>query len=129
MSYEYKPGVCNIGETEIRHRRTTYGFGGLVLVLAFYVILRFFGVSFFGYLLLFFPLYTSVLGFIQAKEKFSIAYGKIGVVNVSGQVGETRDVIGRLNRNRDIQRSKELLKQTVSISVLLTVLIAAISSI
>ncbi|MBW3569034.1 hypothetical protein KY385_02800 [Candidatus Parcubacteria bacterium] len=128
MINEYVAGRVNIGDEEIKHRRLTYGWGGLTLAIALFLIFIFFNVSFYTYLLLFFPIYISFIGFLQAREKFCIAYGKSGVCNVSGQVGETRDVVGRLNRNKDRQKASKMLAVSLTGSGIITLAIAALSS-
>lgn len=128
MSQEYLAGRVNIGEDEIRHRRLTYGWGGLILILAIFTILKFLDVSFMVYLVLFFPVYVSFIGFFQARKKFCIAYGKAGVCNVSGQTGETRGVIGRLNRNKDKRQANKMLAMSIAAAFAITLLIAAIAS-
>jgi len=128
MSQEYTPGRINIGEDEIRHRRLTYGWGGLVLTFAIFVILKFFDVSFIVFLLLSIPIYISFIGFYQAKNKFCISYGKSGVCNIAGQTGETRDVIGKLNRNKDSQKSNKMLLVSLAASTVITLAIAFIST-
>lgn len=128
MSQEYIPGRTNIGEDEIRHRRVTYGWGGLVLALAVFAILKFLDVSFAVYLFLFIPIYISFIGFYQARNQFCITYGKSGVCNLSGQTGETRDVIGKLNRNKDQRKSNKMLLVSLATSTVITLAIAFIST-
>ncbi len=128
MSQEYSPGTVNIGEYEIRHRRLNQGYGGMVLAIALIVILYFFNFSFFLYLLLFVPVYISFMGFYQARQKFCINYGRSGVCNVSGQVGETRDVIGRLNRNKDAQKANKMIIISILISAVITLSLAGLVS-
>jgi hypothetical protein len=117
---EYISGRINIGEEEIRHRRLIQGWGGLVLAFATLVILYFFNFSLPVYILLFLPVYVSFSGFYQAHERFCIAFARNGVCNISGQPGETRDVIGRLNRNKDNTKANKMTAVSIVASALIT---------
>lgn len=128
MSLEYSAGRRNIGTEEIRHRRLTQGWGGLALTVALFVIIYFLNFSFLVYLTLIIPIYISVVGFYQAKQEFCIAYGKTGVCNLSGSAGETRDVIGRLNRNKDKQKANKMMLISFVSSAVATLLIAYLST-
>jgi len=128
MALEYSAGRTNIGTEEIRYRRLTQGWGGLALAVALFVIIYFLNFSFFVYLTLFIPIYISVAGFYQANEEFCIAYGKTGVCNLSGSAGETRDVIGRLNRNKDKQKANKMMLISIAGSAVATLLVAYVST-
>ncbi len=128
MSRAYLAGISNIGVAEAKHRRITYGFGGLALSLALFVIIRFLGVSEFVYLILVVPIYVSTIGFMQSRSNFCIAYGKRGLCNVSGDIGETREVIGGLNRKKDEQKANNMIKRSLIISAAITLVLAAASS-
>lgn len=128
MSLEYSPGSVNIGHEEIRHRRLTQGWGGLALALALFTIIYFLNFSFIVHLVLFIPIYISVIGFYQAKKFFCISYARSGVCNVSGHVGQTRDVIGRLNRNKDKKTANKMIVVAIVLSSLITLAVADIST-
>jgi hypothetical protein len=128
MAVRYVPGVCNIGAAEVSHRRLTYGWGGLVLTFALYGIIYFLNPSFYGYLVLAFPLYLSTIGFIQAKENFCAAYGRAGVSNMTEHVGENHEVIGQKNREKDRLKSKQIFIKASVLSGILTIIIAYLST-
>ena len=102
----YLPGVCNIGSREIMRRRAV-GIAALVFAL----------IS--GYTLyaaddltksarwgIFFPLFVSAIGFIQARSKFCLAYGLAGTFNF-GKIGDMERVFDAESKKSD--RSKALL--------------------
>lgn len=102
----YLPGVCNIGSREIMRRRAV-GIAALVFAL----------IS--GYTLyaaddltksarwgVFFPLFVSAIGFIQARSKFCLAYGLAGTFNF-GKIGDMERVFDAESKKSD--RSKALL--------------------
>jgi amino acid permease len=71
----YIPGVCNIGKREILRRRAV---GIAALVFAFvsgFTLLMSDGISQSARWAIFFPLFVSAIGFIQARNRFCLAYG------------------------------------------------------
>lgn len=128
MATEYVAGRTNIGDHEVHYRRVVQGWGGLVLTIALLAIIYFFNFYFLAYLVLFIPIYISLTGFYQARQKFCIAYGKSGVCNVSSVAGETRDVIGRLNRNKDSKKANKMIATSFLISSVITLTIAFMST-
>lgn len=108
MSDVYQAGVCNIADPEVKHRKNTYGWGGAAIAFALFVILSFLDLKPFYYVILAIPVYTSVMGFLQAREKFCVWYGMNGVKNMSENVGETQEVIGQMNRVRDRAKASKL---------------------
>lgn len=126
MSDQYTPGVCNIGESEIKFRRITQGWGGFVLTIAIFSIIIFFQFSFYVYFLLFLPVIVAVLGFLQAKEKFCVQYARAGVSNMTGHIGETKEIIGQLNRKKDYRKAKSIFIKAALISLTITGLLSII---
>lgn len=126
MSDQYVPGVCNIGDTEVKFRRVTQGWGGLAVSIALFTIINFFQFSYYIYFVLFLPILVSALGFLQAKEKFCAFYGKMGVNNMSGQVGETKEIIGPLKKEKDYIKSKSIFIKAASISAAATTILCIV---
>lgn len=128
MAEQYIAGKHNIGVHEIRHRKLTYGWGGAALSFAVFWILYFLGISYYGYLILFIPIYISVIGFMQAREHFCVSYGKSGQCNIAGQSGEPRDVIGQLNRKKDARKANAMIRTAIIISAGISLGLAFISN-
>lgn len=128
MPIDYVAGKHNIGEEEARHRRLTYGWGGAIIAFAVFAILNFLNVTFWPYVIMILPIYISVSGFYQATEHFSISYAKNGLCNITGQIGETRDVIGQLNRNKDAKKARRMMIKSWFISLILVFVAAYIGT-
>lgn len=124
MSETYNPGVCNIAGPEIKHRKNTYGWGGAAVSLALFTILSFLDLSPPYYVILAIPVYTSVMGFLQAKEKFCVWYGMNGVKNMSDEAGETQEIIGEMNRRKDRQKASSIRQKAFVYTAIITVLLA-----
>ena len=79
---EYVPGACNIGSREIMRRRAV-GIAALVFTLiSGYTLLAADDLTRAARWGIFFPLFVSAIGFIQARNKFCMAYGLAGTFNL-----------------------------------------------
>jgi hypothetical protein len=79
----YIPGMCNINQDEIAYRRKAMYFGLAVTVLLL-VALIFFQVNvYIRSLVLFIPLFIAIIGYLQTKNKFCVAYGASGKQNAT----------------------------------------------
>ena len=87
---EYIAGKCNIGTAEIHRRYQVAIIGGILyLILALSFILA--DVSLALRLTIFLPAMMCSVGYIQARRKFCLAYGFLGVFNF-GAKGSTHQV-------------------------------------
>jgi len=104
---EYIPGVCNIGQAEIRMRRQGgwLGLGAtIVLWLAFFV----FNVPAPWRLFLFVPAALGATGFFQAALHFCAAFGMRGVFNFGPAVGKTDTVEQAEFRRQDRGKAQQI---------------------
>lgn len=119
----YVPGVCNIGSREIMRRRAV-GIAALVFAL----------IS--GYTLfvaddlnksarwgVFFPLLVSAIGFIQARNKFCLAYGLAGTFNF-GKIGDMERVFDAESKKTDRRKALGILIQSALIAGAATAIFA-----
>ena len=120
---EYIAGQCNIGQAEIR-LRDKIGWQGLGITIILWLAFILLDVPAPWRLLLFFPASLSATGFLQARMRFCVAFGLMGVFNFGPKAGRT-DHIGEPDYIRK-DRKKALL---ISLYALLTggVLAAAAS--
>lgn len=122
---DYVAGVCNIGAREILRRRAV-GVAALVFAL----------IS--GYTLyaaddltraarwgIFFPLLVSAIGFIQARNKFCLAYGLAGTFNF-GKIGDMERVFDLESKKTDRRKAISILIQAALIAGLATAIFVAI---
>ncbi len=79
---KYIPGVCNIGPAEISNRKLI-GWVGLVITIVLWILFSYLDVSAGIFLFLFFPAFTSSIGFTQAYSHFCVHFGMRGLFNFS----------------------------------------------
>ena len=117
--YTYIPGNCNLGAAEIK-RRFRIGYIGLaasiLLVLLFYV----FDVERTWRLLVFAPVFYSLSGFIQARNKFCYLYGFKSVFSLTGKRNLTRITNAEFKR-KDRIKALVIVSITLLLSALLTI--------
>jgi hypothetical protein len=80
----YIPGLCNIGQIEIR-RRFKIGFIGLALMVLWILTIELLKLPSLFKLGLFIPAFYMVSGFLQAFGKFCFVYGWKGVYSFAGR--------------------------------------------
>ena len=80
MKNNYKPGSCNLGQQEIdsRIRKAWIAF---ILTIAVVVFIQMNHYPREGRLLVFFPLFYSIICYYQAKKKFCVVFGMRGIFN------------------------------------------------
>jgi hypothetical protein len=88
---QYIPGVCNIGQAEIR-RRKRIGWIALAATVAMGAAFAVLHVAAAWRLALFFPAILSAIGFLQAAWHFCAKFGLGGVFNFGPHVGQTDTV-------------------------------------
>lgn len=87
----YAPGVCNIGEEEIR-KRARFGWAGLAAYMALGALLLFVDAGRAARLILFVPAFAASLGFVQAHMHFCAYFGLSALFNF-GEAGSTPEEI------------------------------------
>lgn len=125
----YKAGVSNIGEEEINYRRRIVGYGGGAVALALYSMLVFFNFPMFLYSLIVIPVFVSVHGFNEAKNRFSTGYGRNGKYNMNNEQGVTLDVLSHTKRSLDREYANKLLIRSFGSSLLLSIVLIIFSRI
>jgi len=79
----YIPGMCNINQDEIAYRRKAMYFGLGVTILLLVAMIVFQVNIFVRSLVLFIPLFIAIIGYLQTKNKFCVAYGASGKQNAT----------------------------------------------
>jgi hypothetical protein len=106
----YVAGVCNIGAREILRRRAV-GIAALVFALfSGYTLLMADDLAKSARWGLFFPLFVSAIGFIQARNKFCLAYGLAGTFNF-GKMGDMERVFDAESKRTDRKKALAILFQ------------------
>lgn len=116
---EYLPGVCNIGAREIMRRRAV-GIAALVFALiSGYTLLMADDLNRAARWGVFFPLFVSTIGFIQARSKFCLAYGLAGTFNF-GKIGDMERVFDAESKKSDRRKALSILVQSALIAGIAT---------
>ena len=122
---QYVPGSCNIGSREILRRRVV-GIAALVFAMVSgYALLAADELARTARLGIFFPLLVSAIGFIQAKNKFCLAYGLAGTFNF-GKIGDMERVFDAESKKSDRRKAIAILIQAALIAGFATALFVSL---
>ena len=121
IATQYIPGVCNIGEAEIKQRQRV-GWIGLVVTIAAWGLLTFLPVPAVWKLLLFFPAAMSASGFIQAFTSFCAGFGMRGVFNFGTQLYKTDNVTQASFRAKDKRKAQLIFVYSILIGLVVAYL-------
>jgi hypothetical protein len=117
---KYTSGTCNIGETEVAHRRRI-AITGLILCLVAGSIIELTDGSLLWRLAIFPLVVIAFTGFLQARQRFCLAYGLRGFSSITGRkqfVPVTREA----DLHRDRKASLRLVVQIALWSCVTTLL-------
>ena len=117
---KYIPGVCNIGDEEIKMRKRA-GWGGLVATIILWGIFVWFNVPQVWRLTLFFPAMMSATGFLQARTHFCAYFGFASLFNF-GDVGKTDSVQQAEFRAKDKKKAWQIVIHSVLIGLAIAVI-------
>lgn len=118
---QYVPGACNIGSREILRRRVV-GIAALVFAMVSgYTLLAADEIGRTARLGIFFPLLVSAIGFIQARNKFCLAYGLAGTFNF-GKIGDMERVFDAESKKSDRRKAISILIQAALVAGFATAL-------
>ena len=121
----YQAGVCNIGAREINRRRVV-GFAALIFaVVSGYTLLMADDLARSARWGVFFPLLVSAIGFIQARNKFCLAYGFAGTFNF-GKIGDMQRIFDAESKRSDRKKALSILIQAALIAGIATALFVAL---
>lgn len=122
---QYVPGACNIGSREILRRRVV-GIAALVFAMVSgYTLLAADEIGRTARLGIFFPLLVSAIGFIQAKNKFCLAYGLAGTFNF-GKIGDIERVFDPESKKSDRRKAIAILIQAALVAGFATALFVSL---
>jgi hypothetical protein len=91
MNTTYVPGVCNIGEAEIK-QRNRIGWIGLIVTVVYLAACYYFALAPAWRLIAFLPASLGATGFIQAWTHFCAGFGMEGVFNFGNELRKTESV-------------------------------------
>ena len=116
---EYIPGVCNIGDVEIKQRKRI-GWIGLIFTVLIWLKLE--ALQIFGpwRLILFIPAAISATGFLQGLMHFCAGFGMQGVFNFGPKLYKTDTVSQAEFRAQDRKKAITILSYSILIGVAIT---------
>lgn len=115
----YIPGVCNINRNEIAQRRKA-GHIGLILLVFGLGILLVLNVTPWLRLVLVIPAMLMFIGYLQAKNKFCVGYGRAGLQNADGDDLAGKKVSDAFAVRADQKRSRVMNQQAACYAAALT---------
>jgi hypothetical protein len=126
-SNTYLAGQCNIGPAEISARKRV-GYFGLLLTLSYFIFALFGNISTWLAAMIFIPTMVSVTGFWQARKKFCLAFGFLGVFNF-GKVGTSNSVMEKELKKIDRLQASKMFLQCALISAIVTIILTVLAKI
>ncbi len=118
---QYTPGVCNIGNGEVR-RRQLVAIIGYALALASFVTMVSTSAAHSARWGLYLPLLVGSIGFVQARRKFCLAYGFMGTFNF-GKLGQISKVQSVADKKQDRITALTILLQAAALALALTAIL------
>ena len=115
---EYISGACNIGPSEIKRRQQGAVIGGVLFLLTAILFITI-NASTATRLISFIPAMLFAVGVIQARRKFCVAYGFLGVFSFE-KIGATTKVKVNQELAADRKYAVKLLLQSVLAAAVLT---------
>ena len=117
---DYVPGVCNINHSEVAYRKKAAYFGVIVTIILFGA-LYLLDVQAYSRIILFLPIFIAIIGYLQTKNKFCVAYGASGKQNAREGSKTAEEVADTDARRKDKQRANTMNIQAVILSLILTI--------
>lgn len=96
---DYRPGTCNIGPDEIARRRRGAWIAGLATVVFYLGLLAIAAPDPVRFIVAV-PAASAAVSWLQARERFCVAFGTAGVFNF-GPIGEIEQVVDEAARRAD----------------------------
>jgi len=118
---QYIPGVCNIGDEEIKMRKRS-GWIGLIATIILWGLFVWFNIPQVWRLTLFIPATMSATGFLQAYMHFCAYFGFASLFNFGPKVGKTDSVSQAEFRAMDRKKAWQIVIYSVLIGLVVALL-------
>ena len=122
---DYVPGVCNINHSEVAYRKKAAYFGVIVTIILFGA-LYLLDIQRYSRIVLFLPIFIAVIGYLQTKNKFCVAYGASGKQNAREGSKTAQKVDNTNARRKDKQRANTMNIQAALLSLILTMILVVV---
>ncbi len=120
----YRPGACNIGPEEIDRRRRGAWIAGLATVVFYLGLLAIAAPDLVRFIVAV-PAASAAISWLQARERFCVAFGMAGVFNF-GPVGELERITDEDARRADRGRVASMVARGAAIGCVVGLLAVAI---
>lgn len=117
----YIPGVCNINHAEIASRRKAghFGLGLFIVVLAASFILP---IDRYARLVLFVPAFITAIGYLQARNRFCVAYAAAGQQNADEDSTKAQAIADADAKRQDKRKARVMNTQAAFIALAITLI-------
>lgn len=115
INAEYQAGVCNIGPDEIGKRKNNF-YLSLMGTIVSIILVVFLDLSQLWRLVIFFPLFISMVTYLQVRNKFCVAFGYLSVVNFGEKTNRQR-IKNPENHKKDMRKVRIMFLQSFVISL------------
>lgn len=116
----YVPGVCNIGEWEIRKRRM-FGILGLAAGIALLGAMTAKGAPQVARLVLLLPFWGGTFSLLQARRRFCAAFAMEGLANFGESEATRRQVVDEAAHRADMQAVLRMTRDSFLVGAVITV--------
>jgi len=118
----YIPGVCNIGEAEIR-RRLRFGWAGLAAYVLLGALLLLIDADRTARLIVFVPAFAASFGFMQAYLHFCAYFGLSALFNFQEAGSSPEEIWEEELRTADRRRAWQIIGYSVLIAIAMTAVV------
>ena len=117
---EYQAGVCNIGPSEIEKRKNNFYLSLMGTIISIILVI-FFASSQLWTLVIFFPLFITIVTYLQVRYRFCVAFGYLSVVNF-GEKSNRQRIKNDENHKKDMRKVRIMFLQSFIISLVSTLI-------
>lgn len=118
----YVPGVCNINTAEIASRRkAAYTLLGISLVMTIPLLIL--EITNWARLILFIPIFLTVVCSLQVKYKFCVGYGASGMQNATEGDKVAQAIVDAAAKKLDADRTRKIKLQAAAIAAVITLVL------
>ena len=116
----YIPGVCNIGKEEVQRRKVTLAISAIITIV-WIALLMLFHANPLWRLLIFIPVTSTMVSFLQVYFHFCVNFGMRGVFNF-GKIGATSSPELDEYIRKDRAKAQKMIFGSVAVGVVLAVI-------
>lgn len=116
MEKKYVPGVCNIGEADVRKRKAI-GWTWLIATIVLFAVFMLPGVPGSWHLILILPVTISAAGFLQARMHFCAYFAALGIFNFGDDFSKKETVQQAEFRAKDREKALQIIAYSLAIGI------------